>query len=134
MKMTKQMKILVVDDSLDARNFVVHVLKKQGFTNILCANDGVEALKALREAVDDYDPIQLVLADWQMPQLDGYDLFLHTKRDRNLKDTVFIMVTADNEQEHVLKALGHGVDNYVLKPLAPEVLLTKITDSVKKHP
>ena len=133
MKVTQNLKILVVDDSVDIRDFIKHILRKKGFKNISSAKDGAEAFNLMRTAADEYGPIELVLSDWQMPNVDGYELFVKTRTDQMLKETVFIMVTADNNEDHVMQAIGHGIDNYVIKPLNADILLKKITQSLKNH-
>lgn len=132
MKLSPNTKILVVDDCMDTRNHIKLILRKKGFKKVVSAQDGQEALDMMNKAFEDYDPVELVLADWQMPVVDGITFLDKMKIDKRLKDTPFIMITSDNDKDHVIEAISHGVDNYIVKPIVAESLLQKIGHTIQK--
>jgi two-component system chemotaxis response regulator CheY len=127
MKVTPSLKILVVDDCLDTRNHIKLILRKKGFKKVIGAHDGNEGIDMLKKSFDDYDPVALVLADWQMPDMDGIEFLSKMRTDSRFKDVPFIMVTCDNDREHVIQAISTGVDNYMVKPIKADTLLKKIS-------
>lgn len=131
MKISAGIKILVIDDCLDTRNHIKLILRKKGFTNVFSCNNGEEGLEFLKKAHKDYEPVQLVLADWQMPKIDGLELLTRTRLDERFKNIPYIMITADNDRNHVLEVVSIGVDGYVVKPIKGEVLLKKISEIMR---
>ena len=119
------MKVLLVDDSRTIRNIQKNVLAQMGYTDILEAADGVEALKLLESETPD-----LVLVDWNMPNMDGLTLVSRIRQ----KDTALplIMVTTEAEKGRVIEALKAGVNNYLVKPFTGEVLSAKIEQTLAK--
>ena len=126
--MTDQnMKILTVDDFSTMRRIIRNMLRQLGFTNILEAEDGAEALSLLqREKVD------FVISDWNMPNMSGLDLLKAIRADENLKPLPVLLVTAEALKENVLEAVKAGVNNYVVKPFTAETLKEKI-DAIFKE-
>ncbi len=123
------LKVLVVDDFPTMRRIVKNLLKQIGFENIDEAEDGMMALQKLQK-----DKYGLVVSDWNMPNMEGIDLIRKIRQDAALKDTPFLMVTAEAEKEKVIEAIKAGVDNYIVKPFTAEVLkekLEKISDKRK---
>lgn len=108
---------LIVDDSLLMRHIVKKNLKSLGFSNILEAENGGQALEILRE-----DRVGLILSDWTMPGMTGLDLLKKIRDDDDLKDTPFIMVTAEGLKGNIQDAVTAGVSNYITKPFTPETL------------
>ncbi len=121
------MKILLVDDSRTIRNIQKNVLGQLGHadTDIAEAADGVEALKALAS-----DRPDLVLIDWNMPNMDGLTL-VQKIREKD-KGLALIMVTTEAEKSRVLEAIKAGVNNYVVKPFTAEALSAKIEQALAK--
>ncbi len=117
------MKILVVDDSGAMRRILKNVLSKIGYTDVDEAADGFEGLSAVKA-----NPPELILLDWNMPQLDGMG-FIKMFRQSD-KDTPVIMVTTEAEKARVVEAIKAGVNNYVVKPFEPDVLLQKIKETL----
>jgi len=115
------MKVLVVDDFASMRRVIKGALKQMGFTMIIEAEDGNDALKQLKK-----EEIGLILSDWNMPRMTGIDLLKAVKSDEGLKDIPFVMVTAEGQKDNVVDALQAGVDNYIMKPFTPESLEQKI--------
>lgn len=121
------MKILLVDDSKTMRNIQKRVLAELGPTEFFEANDGVEAL-----ALVDKDTFDLILVDWNMPNMDGIT-FLRRFRAAG-KKTPLIMVTTEVEKSRILDAIKAGANNYVVKPFTPETLLEKVRLTLSKIP
>ena len=115
------MKILVVDDSKTVRNIVKKMLQDVGY-EVFEAEDGEKALEALYE----HDWFDLILLDWNMPTMNGYEFLKEIKRHPKWRDIKVMMVTSKNEQESVVEALKAGADEYLMKPFDQKMLLTKI--------
>ncbi|MFM9864807.1 MAG: response regulator [Micropepsaceae bacterium] len=115
------MKVLVVDDYATMRRIIKNQLTQLGYTDIDEAATGEDALAKLREA-----HYGLVISDWNMEGMTGYDLLRKVRNDDALKTTPFIMVTAEAKADHAIAAKEAGVDSYLLKPFNATVLETKI--------
>jgi two-component system chemotaxis response regulator CheY len=115
------MKVLVVDDYSTMRRIIRNLLTQIGYTDIDEAADGGDALQKLRAV-----HYGLVISDWNMEPMTGYDLLKHVRADEKLKDTPFIMVTAESIAENVIAAKKSGVDNYIVKPFNAATLQEKI--------
>ncbi|MDD0853235.1 response regulator [Halobacteriovorax sp. GB3] len=130
MKVSSSLRILIVDDCIDTRNFIKQILLKKGFKNVLSVSDGERAIEVLNESYTAFEPVGVILADWQMPNVDGLQLLSRVRLDDRFKDVPFIMVTSDRERDHVIQALNVGVDSYIVKPIKGDVLLEKLTASL----
>ena len=119
--MKLNMNILVVDDFSTMRRIVRNILKEIGFTNINEAEDGKAAFKELKK--EKYD---LILCDWNMPEVTGLDLLKMVRSDDALKDIPFVMVTAEAQKDNILEAVKAGVSNYVVKPFTAETISEKL--------
>ena len=115
------MKVLVVDDYSTMRRIIRNLLTQIGYSEIDEAADGNEALAKLRAV-----HYGLVISDWNMEPMTGYDLLKQVRADDKLKTTPFIMVTAESKTENVVAAKQAGVDNYIVKPFNAQTLKTKI--------
>src|SRR5690242_14299649 len=118
----KRMSVLVVDDYATMRKIVRQLLKQIGFSNVHEAADGAEALNLMRDGLG----FGLVISDWNMEPMTGLDLLREVRADAKLKDTPFIMVTAESKTENVVVAKQNGVSNYIVKPFNAETLKNKI--------
>lgn len=116
-----KMKILVVDDFSTMRRIIKNILKQLGYENIEEAEDGVQALSKLKSGVFNF-----VVSDWNMPNMDGFELLSKVRSDPALKNLPFLMVTAEAEKDKVVAAIKAGVNNYVVKPFTAEVLKEKM--------
>lgn len=114
------MKFLVVDDSVTMRRIVVNSLNRIGYTDVVEAADGAEALAK-------YDAsIAFVITDWNMPNVSGTDLARALRARPDGATVPILMVTARSVREDIIAALESGVNNYVVKPFTPQVLKEKI--------
>ena len=116
-----KIKILVVDDFATMRKVVRNLLKQGGYDDIVEAEDGVMALKALKS-----QQIDFIVSDWNMPNMSGLELLKAVRADAELAKTPFLMVTAEALQDNVVAAVKAGVNNYIVKPFTAEVLNEKI--------
>lgn len=114
-------RVLVVDDQLTMRALIQSALQQIGFTDIMCAVDGEDALKSLLNK-----PAHLVISDFNMPNLDGLGLLRAIRGHEPLRKTAFIMLTGRADKELVQRAVQFGVNNYVAKPFTAAALKEKI--------
>ena len=115
------MPILIVDDYNTMVRIIRNLLKQLGFENVDDAPDGSTALQKLR--MKDYG---LVISDWNMEPMTGYDLLKNVRADPTIGRTPFIMVTAESKTENVIAAKKAGVNNYIVKPFNAQTLQQKI--------
>jgi len=115
------MPVLVVDDYNTMVRIIRNLLRQLGFENVDDANDGTVALEKMR--IRKYG---LVISDWNMEPMTGYDLLQQVRADPNLQQTPFIMVTAESKTDNVIAAKKAGVSNYIVKPFNAQTLKTKI--------
>jgi two-component system, chemotaxis family, chemotaxis protein CheY len=115
------MPILIVDDYKTMLRIVHNLLKQIGFDNIDEATDGAMALQKMRRK-----SYGMVISDWNMEPMTGYELLKEVRADAQLKATPFIMVTAESKTDNVIAAKKAGVNNYIVKPFNAETLKTKI--------
>jgi two-component system, chemotaxis family, chemotaxis protein CheY len=115
------MPVLVVDDYSTMIRIIRNLLKQLGFENIDDASDGSAALNKMRGK-----RYGLVISDWNMEPMTGYDLLREVRADPNLATTPFIMITAESKTENVIAAKKAGVNNYIVKPFNAATLKTKI--------
>lgn len=113
--------VLVVDDYQTMIRIIRNLLKQLGFDNVDEAADGREALGKLQTK-----KYGLVISDWNMEPMTGYELLREVRSDENLKSTPFIMVTAESKTENVIAAKKAGVNNYIVKPFNAQTLKMKI--------
>ncbi|AMB86367.1 two-component system response regulator [Pseudomonas agarici] len=120
--------VLVVDDASFIRDLVKKCLRNY-FPGIRI-EDAVNGRKAqallAREAFD------LVLCDWEMPEMSGLELLTWCRGQDNLKAMPFVMVTSRGDKENVVQAIQAGVSGYVSKPFTNEQLLTKVKQALHK--
>ena len=114
-------RFLVVDDFSTMRRIVRNLLKELGFTNVEEAEDGLVALGKLRSGSFDF-----VVADWNMPNMDGLTMLQNIRADANLKHLPVLMVTAEAKKENIIAAAQAGANGYVVKPFTAAVLDEKL--------
>jgi two-component system chemotaxis response regulator CheY len=114
------MKCLVVDDSSTMRRIVVNALKTIGYADVVEAGDGQEAL-ARCDAT-----IEMVITDWNMPNMGGLDLVKGLRGSPQTAKLPILMVTTRSVKEDILQAVEAGVSSYILKPFTPQVLKEKL--------
>ena len=115
------MPVLVVDDYNTMIRIIRNLLKQLGFEDVDDASDGSAALAKMRD-----QKYGLVISDWNMEPMTGYELLKEVRADPGLTKTPFIMVTAESKTENVIAAKKAGVNNYIVKPFNAQTLKTKI--------
>ena len=115
------MKFLIVDDSVTMRRILANSLQRIGYTDIVQAGDGQEALAKFDTS------IQFIVTDWNMPNMSGIDFARAVRARADGKTVPILMVTTRSVREDILAAVEAGVNNYILKPFTPPVLEEKIT-------
>jgi two-component system chemotaxis response regulator CheY len=128
MAIDTSMPVLVVDDYNTMIRIIRNLLRQLGFEQIDDASDGRVALAKMRER-----KYGLVISDWNMEPMTGYELLQQVRSDPGLQATPFIMVTAESKTENVIAAKKAGVNNYIVKPFNAQTLKTKI-DAVFPDP
>src|SRR5499425_611053 len=115
------MPILIVDDYATMIRILRNLLGQIGFENVDDASDGSGALTKMRSR-----KYGLVISDWNMEPMTGYELLREVRSDPELAATPFIMVTAESKTENVIAAKKAGVNNYIVKPFNAQTLQNKI--------
>lgn len=116
------MKILAVDDSATMRRIIRNQLKQSGYEEVDEAANGREALSLLTKA-----PYDLLITDWNMPDMSGLDLVKEVRRSEPIKTIPILMVTTVSTKEDIVTALKAGVNGYVVKPFDTATLQAKVT-------
>jgi two-component system chemotaxis response regulator CheY len=121
MGLDPSMPILVVDDYQTMIRIIRNLLKQLGFEDVDDALDGGQAMEKMRQR-----KYGLVISDWNMEPVTGYELLKFVRSDNQLRDTPFIMVTAESKTDNVVAAKKAGVSNYIVKPFNAQTLKAKI--------
>ena len=121
MALDPNMSVLVVDDYSTMIRIIRNLLRQLGFVDVDDASDGASALQKM--TVKRYG---LVISDWNMAPMSGYDLLKEVRADPALGNIPFIMITAESKTENVIAAKKAGVNNYIVKPFNAATLKTKI--------
>jgi two-component system chemotaxis response regulator CheY len=121
MALDPSMPVLVVDDYSTMVRIIRNLLRQLGFADVDDARDGVSALEKMHAR-----RYGLVISDWNMEPMSGFDLLRQVRSDPGLGDVPFIMVTADSKTENVIAAKKAGVNNYIVKPFNAQTLKSKI--------
>ncbi len=117
----RDLKVLIIDDASESRNMLKSMLTEIGITQVFEAGDGREGLKFIDTA---FDYIDIVLCDWNMPNMNGMSLL---KQLRSVDNKFpFMMITGRGDIDSVSEAKGAGVSGYMLKPFSIVQLETKL--------
>ncbi len=120
------MPVLVVDDYRAVARIIGRLLNQAGFKEVDDAGDAEEALAKMRER-----KYGLVLSDWHMAPMTGYELLEAAKADEKLRDTTFLMVSADFSPENATAAKHAGASGLMLKPFDAQTLRAKIAGAFR---
>ncbi len=121
MALDTSMQILVVDDYATMIRIIRNLLKQLGFENVDDASDGAKALDMISQK-----RYGLVISDWNMEPMTGYELLKHVRSRDATARLPFIMITAESKTENVIAAKKAGVNNYIVKPFNAQTLKGKI--------
>ena len=122
-------KALVVDDSKTIRIILGRILKELGY-EVCEASNGKEALKVMES---EKATVDLVLADWNMPEMNGVELLKQLRQDPEFAALKVVMVTTETELDHMVSALEAGANEYVMKPFTKDILKEKL-ELIGIHP
>jgi two-component system chemotaxis response regulator CheY len=116
------MKFLIVDDFPTMRRIIKTLLKQNGYSNFVEAEDGEKAYRVLQSQPD----IEFIVSDWNMPNMTGLEFLKTVRADPKFKNLPFLMVTAEAEKENIIEAVKSGVSNYIVKPFTGATLKEKM--------
>ncbi len=116
------MRTLVIDDSRTVRIIIGNILRELGM-EVVEAGNGREGLERLAQN----PTVELVLVDWNMPEMNGLDFIKAVRAQRVYDSLRIMMVTTETEQEQLLRALAAGANEYVMKPFTREILVAKLS-------
>jgi two-component system chemotaxis response regulator CheY len=112
---------LVIDDSRTTRIIIGSILREVGL-DVLEAGNGLEALEQLEQ----HPEVQLLLLDWNMPEMNGFDFLRAVRSQRRYDPVRILMVTSEAQGDQVTRALDAGANEYLMKPFAKDVLVAKL--------
>jgi CheY-like chemotaxis protein len=124
----ENIKVLIADDSSSTRKFLIYSLKKN-FPEVETdeASTGKEAIAKL-----EHERFDIILSDWDMPQLSGLELLKWVRGHPAYHTTPFVILTSDSDETSIVKAAQAGADTYLVKPIAIDALVAKLTTSINK--
>lgn len=127
------MNCLVVDDMGPMRRTVSLTLRELGFETIAEAKNGREAFDKIKANQDvPGKAIELAIVDWNMAPLTGLDLLKMVRKEKSMRDIIFIMITAEQLQDNVIAAIQSGVDDYIVKPFTPKTVKGKFANLAQR--
>lgn len=118
---SKDLLILVVDDSPTMRRIIRNTLERIGYKNSIEAEHGKKALDQLEQ-----HEVEMIITDWNMPVMNGLEFVTEIRSTSEYEDLPILMITTRGMKDDVLQAVHAGVNNYVVKPFTPETLEAKI--------
>ncbi len=118
--------VCVVEDEKVSRKMTIELLKKMGITKIVASTNGEIALQKLKIQKAD-----LIISDWHMPIMDGLEFYKAVKKEEDLQNTPFLMVTVEDSKERVIEALKLGIRDYIVKPLSSKSFEGKVKSLLK---
>jgi two-component system chemotaxis response regulator CheY len=116
------MRFLIVDDSSTMRRIIINTLNKLGHQDVAEAGNGKEGLDRLNAG----GPVDVIITDWNMPEMSGIDFIRTVRSIPAIKDTPVLMVTTNAAKDDIVQALKAGVNSYVVKPFTPDTMKEKI--------
>ena len=122
----KNIKVLIVDDMSNIRDFVRSQLRLMGFKEVVEAKDGYEAMLLLKAQKPEDISIELIIADWNMPRMNGLELLKEVRNHPDWSDIVFILLTGETDREQISEAIMSGISQYIVKPVAGKAFEEKI--------
>lgn len=122
------LKILVADDHFLIRQFVRNTLQDSKITNVQTAADGNEAIDLVQKSYEVGQPYDVVFLDWNMPTVSGLEVLTYFRAKAEYASTAFVMLTAESEQQNIMKAIKAGATSYIVKPVSPTDLSKKLIE------
>jgi len=125
MSVPKEIVVLLVEDAATMRKIEINTLKSIGFTNIIEAGDGQIASEILQQQ----ERVDLVISDWNMPNMGGYELLVWMRQQEKFQKTPFLMATGQSDRGQVQSALEAGANGLIAKPFGAAELMEKIEEA-----
>jgi len=123
----EQLKILIANSNIALRDIIRNYLRLEGYENFSITENGKSAWVKIRN-----EPPDLIIADYELPGMNGLELLAAVRKDNRLSEIPFILISSEVQQEYVAQAAELGVDGYLLKPFSHKLLADKVK-SVLKH-
>jgi chemotaxis signal transduction protein/CheY-like chemotaxis protein/ABC-type nitrate/sulfonate/bicarbonate transport system substrate-binding protein len=123
---SKDITILLVEDAAIMRKIEIKTLKSLGYEKVIAATDGTEAVECLKHN----ENIDLVISDWNMPNMDGFELAVWMRGNDPYKEIPFLMATGQGDKKQEKKALEAGINSFIAKPFNENELKTKINEAM----
>ncbi len=119
----KDKKILLVEDDSASRMVLKEMLRKDGYIDVVETTNGEDAQAKLRGLKFD-----LIICDWHMPGLSGLQLLENMKTSTDMQNGPLLMVTGETEKQKIVEAIKMGVAGYIVKPLSPKSISSKVAE------
>ncbi len=121
------MKIMVIEDVELMKRLIIKHLNNFGYTDLVDASNGRDALEKLR-----FTKVDFIITDWIMPNISGIELTKFLRSNKAYEKIPILIISSNDEKEDVQKALRAGVNDYIVKPFTADVLKNKIESILKK--
>lgn len=125
----KQLTFLIVDDIVSMRNAINSLVRSMGYTNILTAKDGAEALRILKS-----QPVNIVVSDWEMPVMDGLALLNAVRAEPLLQQLPFLMISDGTNRHQIKEVISNGASDFLIRPYTGRDLASRIEKIVTCKP
>jgi len=112
---------MIANPNLELRNIIRNYLRLEGYENFTITENGKSAWVKIREA-----PVDLVVADYELPDMSGLELLAAIRKDKRLKETLFLLISSEVHQDYIARAAELHVDAYLLKPFSHQILANKV--------
>lgn len=122
------MRFLIVDDSPTSRKLTMTALRTFGYNDSIEAEDGVQALKVLKS-----QKVDIMITDWNMPNLNGLELTNIIRADKDLKEMPIIICSTRGQKDDILSAIKSRVNGYIVKPFTPITLKDKVSPVIERY-
>lgn len=129
LKKIQRSTFLVVDDFYVMRKVVINQLRKMGAKHIIDVENGLEALKVLK-----HHPVTMILSDWNMPVMTGFELLKSIRSDHQLRSIPMLMITAEAERKLVEQAIDTGISGIIVKPFTNRFLEERVRNALSWQP
>ncbi len=126
MNQLASLRVLIADDHFLIRQFVRNTLKESKIENVQTAADGNETIELVQKSKSAGQPFDVVFLDWNMPTVTGLEVLCYFRAKPEYAETAFVMLTAESEQQNLMKAIKAGATSYIVKPVSPADLTKKL--------
>lgn len=126
MSMSEDIRILLVEDAVTMRKIEINTLKSLGFKNIIEAGDGQIAMEIIKEQ----GPVDLVISDWNMPNMGGFELLVWLRQQEQFQTIPFLMATGQSDRSQAKIAMDAGANGLIAKPFGAAELKEKMEEAM----